>query len=92
MFFWVVLGALIGAGFYWLATNKKGITFKWYEWVMIVVAVLLLLFTIQNYQASIAEIEPRAANIFLLLFGLPAVILGAIPVVLNRMRARKVAA
>ena len=37
--------------------------------------VALLLFTVQNYFGSQAELEPKAANMFLLVTGLPAVIL-----------------
>ncbi len=85
---WLILGLLLGAGIYWLATQA---TFKltWYEWVLAVLAVILILFTIQNYSASMTELEPRAAGTMLWLFGLPGVILGVIAGVLVWWRSRK---
>ena len=55
--------------------KSKGMSFKWYEWVIGIIGLLLLLFTIQNFFGSQAELEPKAASMFLLVTGLPAVIL-----------------
>jgi uncharacterized membrane protein YeaQ/YmgE (transglycosylase-associated protein family) len=74
---WLIIGLLLGALLIWLIgfLKDKGITMKWYEWVIGLIGVALLLFTIQNYVGSLAELEPTAANMFLLVTGLPAVIL-----------------
>lgn len=85
---WLILGLLLGAGFFWLATSGK-VKLRWYEWILVVLGVILILFAIQNYNASQFEMEPRAAGIMLWLFGLPGLILAAIAGVLAFMRSRK---
>ena len=92
MTLWIFLGVILGVSFYFFATNDMNIKFTWYEWVMVVLSVILVMFTIQNYQASQMEIESRAAGYFLLIFGLPGVILGVLPVVLCWLRYRKATA
>ena len=88
--FWLIIGLLLGAGFFWLATGGK-VSFRWYEWLLVVLGVILILFAIQNYSASQLELEPRAGGIMLWLFGLPGLILAAVAGVLAWMRARKAA-
>ncbi len=85
---WLILGLLFGAGFFWLAT-RSSFKLRWYEWVLAVLAVILILFAIQNYSASQAEFEPRAGSIMLWMFGLPGLILGIVAGVLAWMRNRK---
>ena len=87
---WLIFGLLIGAGFFWLAT-RSNIKLRWYEWVLAVLAVILILFAIQNYSASQFELEPRAASIMLWMFGLPGLILGIVAGVLAWIRNRKAA-
>ena len=74
---WLVIGLIIGAALIWLvsAMKGKGISMKWYEWIIGIIGLALLLFTVQNYFGSQAELEPTAANMFLLVTGLPALIL-----------------
>ena len=74
---WLVIGLIVGALVFWLAAmmKSKGMSFKWYEWVIGLIGLALLLFTIQNFFGSQAELEPKAASMFLLVTGLPAVIL-----------------
>ncbi|MGI2335898.1 MAG: dehalogenase [Dehalogenimonas sp.] len=74
---WLIIGLILGAFLIWLFSflKDKGITMKWYEWVVGLIGLFLLLFTIQNYFGSLAELEPTAANMFLLVTGLPAIIL-----------------
>jgi uncharacterized integral membrane protein len=87
MTLWIVLGVLIGIGFYWLVT-RTSFKLKWYEWVLAILSMILILFAIQNYGASRTELEPAAAGYLLLIFGLPGVILGVIPAVLAWRRTR----
>ena len=74
---WLVIGLIVGAGLLWLVQwmKSKNMAFKWYEWLLGVIGLAMLLFTIQNFFGSQAELEPKAASMFLLVTGLPAVIL-----------------
>lgn len=74
---WLILGILLGVGALFLYT-RKDIKLAWYDWVILVVAIVLYLLAIENYSGSMAELEPRAAVLLLASFGLPAVILTAI--------------
>ncbi|XUX00483.1 MAG: dehalogenase [Dehalogenimonas sp.] len=77
---WLVIGLVLGALLIWLVSfmKSKGMAFRWYEWIIGIIGLALLLFTIQNYFGSQAELEPKAANMFLLVTGLPALILLAV--------------
>jgi uncharacterized membrane protein YeaQ/YmgE (transglycosylase-associated protein family) len=77
---WLVIGLVIGALLIWLVSvmKGKGISMKWYEWIIGLIGLALLLFTVQNFFGSKAELEPTAANMFLLITGLPALILLAV--------------
>jgi hypothetical protein len=77
---WLILGLIIGVGGWWLVswTRARQVRVTWYEWLLTAVAVIFALLAIQNYAASIAELEPQAAWILLALFGVPAVIFAAI--------------
>ena len=74
---WLVAGLIVGALVVWLVyfMKSKNMAFTWYEWVIGVIGLALLLFTIQNFFGSQAELESKAASMFLLVTGLPAVIL-----------------
>jgi hypothetical protein len=87
---WLILGLIVGAGILAVAlwSNNRGVSIKWYDWVIGVIGLLLLLFTIQNYFGSNAELEPTAANLFLLVTGLPAIILMVIAWQLIARRAK----
>ncbi len=77
---WLILGVIIGVGGWWLVswTRKQNLRVTWYEWLLAVLAVVFALFAIQNYFASVAELEAQAGAIMLALFGVPALILAAI--------------
>jgi len=69
----MLLGAaIVGLGV-WLAS--RDIKFPWYAWLIGIIGVLLLMFSIQNYFGSIAEDESAAATKHLLFEGIPALIL-----------------
>lgn len=84
---WLIIGLVLGAAIFWLITSDVKLT--WYEWVLGVLGVTLILFAIQNYDASQIENEARAAGYMLVLFGLPGLILAAVAGVLSFMRAKK---
>ena len=74
---WFIIALIVGAGLtalvLWL--RRQDVSLTWYEWLIGIVGLALLLFTIQNFFGSLAEIESTAANMLLLVIGLPALIL-----------------
>ena len=77
---WFFIAMIAGAGIMGLAwlLKIKGVKLTWYEWLLGIVGFFLVLMTIQNYFGSVAEYEQEAANMFLLVLGLPAVVLLAL--------------
>ncbi len=77
---WLIIGLVAGAAVLalvlWL--RNRDIKATWYEWLIGVLGLLLLMFTIQNFFGSQAELESTAASMFLLATGLPSVILLAV--------------
>jgi hypothetical protein len=69
----IIVGIAVLAVLAWL--RSKNIALKWYEWLIGILGLLALAFTVQNFFASFIELEPDAAWMFLLLTGLPAIIL-----------------
>ena len=88
---WLIIGLVAGAAVLGLVLWMKGkdVAVKWYEWLVGALGLMLLLFTIQNFAGSLAELESTAANMFLLVSGLPAIILLAVSwqLVARRQRA-----
>jgi hypothetical protein len=69
---------------YWL--KQRGITVRWYEWLLGSLGLILLVFSLQNYFAATREFEPAAPVMFLLVFGLPALVLLVLAVGLPWLR------
>lgn len=90
MLLWLIIGLIIGAGILalvpWL--RNRGIKVTWYEWLIVAIGLLLLMFAIDSFVGSRVELEPSAAWMFGLMFGLPALILVAITWQLVRRRKR----
>ena len=86
----LIIGAIVGAAIFWLTSwlRSKNVVTKWYDWVIGILGLLLLIFTIQNFFGSNAELESTAASLFLLVTGLPALILVAIAYRLMAGRAK----
>jgi hypothetical protein len=88
---WLLIGLVIGAGLMalrlWL--RKREITLRWYEWVIGVAGVGILLYMIRNVSGSFADNETKAAVTFLWLLGVPAIVLLAISWLLPWRRHRK---
>ena len=70
----ILIGVASAASYFSL--KAKGISLKWYEWPLAIIVVLLLVFTVQNFFGSLAEMEVRAAGLLLVFMGVPTVILG----------------
>jgi TRAP-type uncharacterized transport system fused permease subunit len=85
---WLFIGLLTGIVLlllaFWSRSKKVGIA--WYEWLLAILGLALLLFTFQNYRASVAEFEPTAPGMFLLVFGLPGLVLLVISIFLPGWR------
>jgi uncharacterized membrane protein YeaQ/YmgE (transglycosylase-associated protein family) len=77
----LILGGLVGALALWM--RSKDMKMAWYTWLIGIVGLFLLLFTIQNYVGSVNEFENSAATMFLLVMGIPAVVLIAVAAVLG---------
>lgn len=70
-----IVAALVGAGIMALVVYRDRLSLRWYEWLLGVLGLVLLLFALQNFSASLAEHEPIAPWRFLLFFGTPAIVL-----------------
>ena len=77
---WLIIGLIVGAGLLWLVPwlRNRDIKVTWYEWLIVAIGLLLLMFAIDSFVGSRVELEPGAAWMFGLLFGLPALILVAV--------------
>ena len=88
---WLIIGLIAGAAVLGLILWMRGrdVSVKWYEWLIGALGLMLLLFTIQNFAGSLAELDSTAANMFLVVSGLPAIILLAVSwqLVARRQRA-----
>jgi len=80
----ILLAAILILLVLWLRSHKIAIT--WYEWTIAALGLALLLIALQNYFASSAGYEPIAPGMFLLIFGLPGILLFAIAAVLVSLR------
>lgn len=80
MLFWLIFGFLLGAGMLFLR-SRPDIKLAWFDWLMLVIAVVFYVLAISNYTDSLAELETRAAGFLLLSFGLPGLILTVIVVI-----------
>ncbi|GAI40852.1 putative reductive dehalogenase anchoring protein (rdhB) [marine sediment metagenome] len=88
---WFIIGIVLGVAMLALVLWLRGRNIKvtWYEWLIGVLGLALLLYTIQNVVGLLTEIEPTATWMFALVIGLPALILLAVAwqLVARRQRA-----
>ena len=88
---WFIIAFVVGIALTALVLWLRGRDIKvtWYEWLIGLVGLALLLYTVQNFVTAFAELESQAAWMFLLVLGLPAVILLAVAwqLVWRRQRA-----
>lgn len=72
-----LIGALIAVGLYALVSwlRKRNIKVAWYEWLMGIIGLVLLVMAIQHFFGAMAELFPFAAWMGLLIIGAPALIL-----------------
>lgn len=82
----LILGFALTALIFWM--RSKGIKMSWYEWLIGIVGLLLVLFAFQNFVEVRAEFNNAAANNFLLFVGLPGLILMVVAWQLTARRQR----
>ena len=86
--FWLITGLVLGVFFYWIAT-RENFKLVWYEWILAILGFILILYSIQNYSASLVELEPRAAGLLPMIFGIPGLIFALLGFGLPMLRNRK---
>ncbi len=90
---WFVIALIAGAAIAVLVLllRNQNIRVSWYEWLIGIVGLLILLFTIQTYIGFNAEAASDAAGTALWVMGLPAIILMGVAAFLAWRRNRAVA-
>ena len=73
----ILIGAAISAGIFGISSwlHKRNIMATWYELLIGIVGLVLLLLAVQHFFGAMTELFPFAAWMGLLIIGLPAVIL-----------------
>ena len=71
---WFIIGIAVGLLLLWVVMSKR-VQMRWYEWLIGIVGLALLLFTVLVTTTSYAEDEPKAAQLFMLVLGIPSVVL-----------------
>ena len=85
-----ILGGLLVGGLLWLVLwiRSANIAVKWYEWLIGAIGLLIGIVAVENFFAAFVEFENQAAWLYILVFGLPALILLAVSVQLVFRRHR----
>ena len=73
LFFW--LGVMSTMLVVWLIQLNKKHHFNWYIWTLTIIGAFLAVFTVAWAVSSVLEGEPQAANMGILVFGLPVLII-----------------
>ncbi len=69
------LGVITTLLVYGLIRLNRSHNFQWYTWILAVTTIFLIVFTIAWSVSSVLEGEPQAANMGLLVFGVPSLVL-----------------
>ncbi len=87
---YMFLGLAVGASVVGLVffSSTKHLSVKWYDWLMGIIAVLLLVFTIQNAVTALEEEQRTAAGMYLVFPGIISLIL-LVVAALSIVRHRK---
>lgn len=71
------------------ALAKKGITLRWYEWLLAVITFSLFILAVQTFFGSLAEWETQAAWLGSLFLLIPVVVLAVVIARLVQSRLKK---
>lgn len=76
---WFLFGNVVGGGIMtlWFSMKDK-ITFRWYEYLLTSLAVLILGFMMQTFWSSFQEFEAQAAWMSIIFMGIPFIIIAVI--------------
>ena len=85
----LVIGFALAAAIFYM--RSKSIKLSWYEWLIGMIGFLLVIFSIQNFIAVRGEWETKAASMFLLVVGLPGLVLLAVAWQLAMRRQKNIA-
>jgi len=87
---WSLISFALGIGITLLIQliRRNNIVVRWYEWLLGVIGLLLLLFTIQNFYTAFGEFSSKAGWIFLATTGVASFILLALAFQLPNIRHR----
>ena len=87
---WSLISFALGIGITLLVQfiRKNNVAVRWYEWVIGVIGLSLLLFTLQNFFTAFGEFTAKAGWIFLATTGVASLILLAVAFQLPNMRYR----
>ena len=90
---WFIIALIVGAALAVLVLllRNQNIRVSWYEWLIGIVGLLVLLFTDQSSLGFTAESAPDAAATALWLMGIPALVLMGVATLLAWRRNRSVA-
>ena len=75
---WFAAGLIVGAALVvlFLQLKRINVTVKWYEWLIGVAGMLVMVYSLQNvFAASASESGTGAPGVFFLLFALPGIFL-----------------
>jgi len=88
---WWAISVILAAGLValWLWLRDRKTKTKWYDLAVGMVGMLLLIYAIHNFSDFMAEHETVAAWNGLFIFGIPALVLLVIPVVVVLLRQRR---
>lgn len=77
-----IFGGLLVGGLVWLVLwiRSASILVKWYEWLIGAIGLLIGIVAVENFFSAFVELEGQAAWLYILVFGLPALILLAVSV------------
>lgn len=86
-----IFGMVIGAALMWLVfwLMQKEISIRWYEWILGALGLMLAVWAIHDFFASMAEYNEAAGRTLLWILGVPALILLALAVFLPWWRIRR---
>ena len=87
---WLIVGLVLGGAVIGLMAwmRSKNTSLTWYEWLLGILGVLLLILAIQNFTQSLWEIEAMAGWMMMLYFGLPGIIILAVTARLVSKRSK----
>jgi len=85
---WFFMGAVISGCLVWLVSwlRKNDVSVRWYEWLMGALGIIVLAFMAQNMWSALAEFENKAVWMYLVILGLPGLLLLLASIQLVRRR------